>query len=1298
MSNRNQFSTITAGQSTNGHIFVLGVGLEDALPYVVSTWKDKAWVSGAALPSIAPSMAAISYGMGNDGSSQPTPQVIGLGADDGLPYLLSFFWNERWQEGYSAPLPVAGGTRFQRLIPAVRAVADEPSVLEIVGLSVDGLPYLTTLQDANGGWSAGTATALNQLSGSTFGGITFLDVAVGTGFLGNGSPGLQIVGIGSDNNPYLIAWQNNAAGAPNRGQPLTGPSGVSFTRVFAERGWDPTVSQKPERTLMLFGLDASGVPHVAAWQDKTGSWHQGLSPTPLPSGVAYTSLSLGRGQSRGKPALFVIGLGTDGKPYFPLFQTAGDGVLQAGDALPMPDGPEGLTFLSLVAAPLPLDTTLPRLQVLGLGDDHVVYQIAYQGEDGAWKKGAALPGWQIDDAALAVQLGVFGNPKKDPKTVVASARVIGALAFSPQESLDYLYPNSAPGNVPSGESGDGDAWMPLYFAKTKTIASYADDEETLPTSSVDIASGWDNRPLVDLLLGGAANQSEDALRVLTTPTLAVARGFSFYFWAAKEDDRVYAAYVSQNGDWSPLIELFSERDEKGNGVKPLKVPRAQIPHASPVAYSLGDTSIVLATPTLDEKGRHQITFYRFVIDDITYTHENKQQDVFVNYGSERPLGKPGRTTWIVAKSKSIPHAALPRRPGSGDNRKIQYISACANVARAQQAYLVLAVEYERGVRADAIVTLNERGMPELDSSAPNRGIVLIRGTPPSVRGGQSLSRVPPNRVRSIYWEGDGDERIRVRYLADNAAEENGKIVFDDPSWEEEPCDPDIEVPRLVRPLSGTGFAQAVVLSEPYFGPGANADADPVDLTVYRNVYTVVLSAIDTDPDENGKTFFITRRFGTALQVPSVVVASTTPGPGGDPEATGTVVNGIVDGPIPLPNSNLDILTGGFLGTQVGKVTFGSVRGESDSIKLDRYLAAGVSTKSKLTITATASVTASTLFGLAKDIVTTTDSVSAIGNSSFLGGATSGWEKIQTQSTQSNYTAVAPLVMAPGTPPVAIVQPTRAAVLFGEDPTLRQIAFRFRDACGRLVSPDEFALVLGRGSTSRVAWGIPNLSVTPGDLASYAPERIDRAMWAAYQASTRKDAFDERDYAQYFKRVLLKNAVTLASGRKYLELAWSNGGTFSETSDVVAQAVDSSGFKLNWEAQVGGSFSLGVSDEFKLDLAAVAGSLKASVELSLETLATQQGTESKSKTDTKTESFGLSASLDGLRAGVGPNDVFAYTMRIYFLQPSDLWVREAMFLANVPGLNITSRPWKIMFSVDPATVIVGPSAPGRRPRS
>lgn len=196
---------------------------------------------------------------------------------------------------------------------------------------------------------------------------TFSSITVGQGV------GLQVIGLGTtDGYAYLPVWQDSS-GTWHRSGILPGQT-TAFSALTTGAGGGGAGG------LQVIGLGAAnGYAYLAAWQDGSGTWHNGAI---LPGqSTPFSQLITGKGNS--SHPLQVIGLGTNGLPYLAAYQDT-NGTWTAGGPLP-----GTRTYSWLIAG----SGTQGELQVIGKGlSDGLLYLAEWQDTGGTWHASGILPG------------------------------------------------------------------------------------------------------------------------------------------------------------------------------------------------------------------------------------------------------------------------------------------------------------------------------------------------------------------------------------------------------------------------------------------------------------------------------------------------------------------------------------------------------------------------------------------------------------------------------------------------------------------------------------------------------------------------------------------------------------------------------------------------------------------------------------------------------------------------------------------------------------------------------------------
>jgi len=259
-----RFTAITAATNAQPYVQVTGIGATDQAPYLI--WQDAGgtWHWSGKLPD-PPEIPFASVASGTAESStfldDPPPylQVVGLGAQDHLPYLVWQNDNGNWYWGgqvSGVPLwAIAGDSTEQELL----GLNDqELSVWTLVGLGEsDSLPYAIYITpDGPVGPRGGSDYPPDP-------GIRLKSIAIGSG----NDRQLQVIGIGArDSLPYLL-WQERS-GTWHWGGELPSSSGGYQDKFKAL-----ATGTGDHNNLQVILLGANdGLPYLIFQDNGTGHW------------------------------------------------------------------------------------------------------------------------------------------------------------------------------------------------------------------------------------------------------------------------------------------------------------------------------------------------------------------------------------------------------------------------------------------------------------------------------------------------------------------------------------------------------------------------------------------------------------------------------------------------------------------------------------------------------------------------------------------------------------------------------------------------------------------------------------------------------------------------------------------------------------------------------------------------------------------------------------------------------------------------------------------------------------------
>jgi hypothetical protein len=383
-----------------------------------------------------------------------------------------------------------------------------------------------------------------------------------------------------------------------------------------------------------------------------------------------------------------------------------------------------------------------------------------------------------------------------------------------------------------------------------------------------------------------------------------------------------------------------------------------------------------------------------------------------------------------------------------------------------------------------------------------------------------------------------------------------------------------------------------------------------------------------------------------------------------------VVQGIVDGPIPVPAVNFANYRFARGPTKFGELEYG----HSDEISKEH------SVSNSWTVGFKTEGEASKGFGPAWDI-------------SLKGGM--GSIRMDGTTTQALVT-LSKLSMMEGERPHQNVDPR--GTVFGRTVFFDWTAYRYLDADGKAIAdgtdankPQEAPLFM-TVSTRFVAAGgkdyVP-YSVLPGDLSSYTVEAINAQM--------QKLGYPGQ---YYFADVIAPNAYQFGDGSKYISVTWtSGGGRQSATYSQTTRQFTESSWSLDSETYVGVSGG-GEVALFGIKIEEFSFKFLAGVTFS---------SESKTAVDKSHEwSIGLESGWGEFGDDHEGDMISQYTFRIYFLPPPapsevikstnwpamgpSYWIKELQLCApkappsiyqqiDPKSVDSNSGAWRIFFVVD-----------------
>jgi hypothetical protein len=385
-------------------------------------------------------------------------------------------------------------------------------------------------------------------------------------------------------------------------------------------------------------------------------------------------------------------------------------------------------------------------------------------------------------------------------------------------------------------------------------------------------------------------------------------------------------------------------------------------------------------------------------------------------------------------------------------------------------------------------------------------------------------------------------------------------------------------------------------------------------------------------------------FGTAEILPNFTTYSPVP-------ATRFVIEGIMDGPIPFPNVNIQSASHEVY--DAATVTYSSDK--SQQVQHEQSFSWTVGLQSQ--------GSAGKGLGPAWDI-------SVNGGTGSQQGQESGTVLANPQQKTSQVLGGTKTIDPRGS-------------LYADQVEMVVTGYKFTDANGNVITDPTIATA-GQApkffsvAASFVGGTSPDFlpyAVTPGDLSSYTPEAINARMTSLGYAG-----------GNYFGDVIVPNAYAFQGGQKALECEWSSSGSRVNPSfEAMISSFTERGWTFDSSVYLGLSggegvelFGAGVSETF---------SVMAGFTVSL----------SGSDTATNGSSWGicLEAGWAGPPPSTSPQAISNYTFQIVFLPPPDgtslpanYWAKELYDYApkvsgqmlNPDTVDPNSACWRIMFVV------------------
>jgi hypothetical protein len=324
-----------------------------------------------------------------------------------------------------------------------------------------------------------------------------------------------------------------------------------------------------------------------------------------------------------------------------------------------------------------------------------------------------------------------------------------------------------------------------------------------------------------------------------------------------------------------------------------------------------------------------------------------------------------------------------------------------------------------------------------------------------------------------------------------------------------------------------------------------------------------------------------------------------------------------------------------------------------------------------------------LFGV-KSTITTTAGVGPALEAEFRAGPLGSFATMSSETESIGYSVVTTPIAAPAGAPTPFKIDARSEY-FGTTPSeFSETIAIFTDAGGTVVNGTEaplFSMIVPvpRATTARVSGQYSTYCYTPGDIHSYGQTRIDETMANFYRSLSDGDKELFGDFKNgyergYIDKVIIPNAHTFRSGRKYVEFTVGSSGLTVPTIQSIDQFVVTTGTAIKGRLYAGVGAAMKFSFFGLFDIEGVSASLLTGFDVEAAITRGIGGTESWGIVFTSTPN-----------APSAVSGALSYSVRLYLCRPSNLWARELQFfapaVAEKPNVDFeSSMPSKIMFVV------------------
>ena len=407
--------------------------------------------------------------------------------------------------------------------------------------------------------------------------------------------------------------------------------------------------------------------------------------------------------------------------------------------------------------------------------------------------------------------------------------------------------------------------------------------------------------------------------------------------------------------------------------------------------------------------------------------------------------------------------------------------------------------------------------------------------------------------------------------------------------------------------------------------------------VYRDVREYVFYGTDDYESYNYRERVAYRHYGTVERIANEEQQNFTVASAEQRDSNGLFfVQGFIDGPPPLPQSNIDANPGG---TMAGVTHYGITEKQSTEATSRQGFKFGVRTEGAVTAMGA---------GPAWDISMSHSIASGFGTT----------EEVELSTNAEVHSSIVN----------NRVQPLGA--VFGRGIMLTADKFYFRDAAGQRVTNAPAVSVVQARWTNAISRPFTTATSVPGDLESYRPEAWNQRMRPIYQDLYGVDVNYMTDIVERYALVL----STKGQQKNYLSTSWHVAGGVSEGLAMTVSEFREESYRFDAAVWAG----IKVDFDGIIEATAMAG-----VEFSLET----------TQNTVNSSGFSIDTRVEVPDPGDNPG-VTVYDYRLYFLPPPNdgspyNWTDELLASldkypdANKPligSVDPGSKCWKIMYVV------------------